>query len=241
MEKTFNLFRDLIDGKTVFEKLEKIWENYYADTIGEDCFSALMQRELRRDSVIFMSINPSLRVNDLAQAIKGYAPIGETDKEIYFIDCTKEIEDHSGDPHFEKFFIIGEKAKLENWSTMDLLYIRDTMQHRVEDIANTESGEQFIVDQMQLSFDILHEIKPKVVVVSNNGVVKLIDRYRDNLNLKLELPHESNGNIYRINGIPFITLQSKYLGSSRWWNRDLKEGGLRLDSLVNEIQRVLSH
>ncbi len=112
------------------------------------------------------------------------------------------------------------------------------MQHRVEDIAKTESGEQFIVDQMKLSFDILEELKPKVVVVSNNGVVKLIDLYKDKLKLKLDLPNESNGFIYGINGIPFITLQSKYLGSSKWWNRDLKEGGNRLELLVSEIKRI---
>lgn len=236
MDKTFNLFRDLIAGKTVFEKLEKIWKNYYADNVGENCYSALMQRELRKDSVIFMSINPSLRVKDLANAKIGYAPVAETD--TYFIDCKNEDSVHAKDMHFKKFFMIGKKASLESWSTMDILYIRDTMQHRVEDIAKTESGEQFIVDQMKLSFDILEVLKPKVVVVSNNGVVKLIDLYKDKLKLKLDLPNESNGFIYRINGIPFITLQSKYLGSSKWWNRDIKEGGIRLELLVSEIKRI---
>lgn len=236
MESTYKLFEKKIFGKsTAIERLENIWRNYYSKSMGEDCYSSLIQRELRTNVIVFMSINPSLRKKDISFANKGYKPTPENGS--YFIDSSIKLDK---DMHFTKFFEIGEKVGQSHWTSMDLLYIRDTNQQNVEEIVNTELGEMFILDQMKLTFDILSEIKPKVVVVSNKGVVRLINRFGTKLELELDYPNESNGFIYRINGIPFITLESQYLGSQQWCNRDKNEGNKRLSKLISEIKRVLA-
>ncbi len=237
MEPTYKLFeKKIFEKSTAIERLENIWRNYYIKSIGEDCYSSLIQKELKTNVIVFMSINPSLRKKDISFAKKGYKPTPENDS--YFIDSSIKLD--TEDIHFTKFFEIGEKVEQPHWTTMDLLYIRDTNQKNVEEIVNTELGERFILDQMKLTFDILNEIKPKVVVVSNKGVVRLINRFGNKLELELDYPNESNGFIYRINGTPFITLESQYLGSQKWYNKDKKEGNKKLNKLISEIKRVMA-
>lgn len=237
MDSNYKLFNANILGiSTAIERLESIWKNYYSRSIGENCYSSLIQRELKTNAIVFISINPSLRKNDVSSAKKGFKPILEQDS--YFIDSNFKLEN---DKHFTKFYEIGKMLEQSHWNVMDLLYIRNTIQEDVEEIVNTELGEIFILDQMKLTFDILKEIQPKVVVVSNKGVVRLINRFGVKIKLEFDYPKESNGFIYRINGIPFITLESQYLGSQRWCNRDKKEGNKRLNKLVSEIKRVLAH
>ena len=179
-----------------------------------------------------MSINPSLRPKDIPCAQKGYKPNKDYN---FFIDSNYEPEN---DIHYAKFYEIGRKLNSPHWTALDLLYIRNSNQTEVEEIIKTELGENFIVEQMRLTFDILFDINPKIVIVSNNGAVKLINSFAKKIGLTVELPSELNGFIYKINNIPFITLESKYLGSQRWCNRDKKEDNKRFNKLISEIERI---
>jgi hypothetical protein len=237
MGSNYKLFVEKISGtSSAIERLESIWRSYYSKSIRENCHSPLIPREIKTNTIVFMSINPSLRKKDVFSAKKGYKPIPENDS--YFIDSCIKLDKE--DIHFTKFFEIGERIGQSQWTVMDLLYLRETNQQNVEKIINTELGEIFILDQMKLTFDILKEIQPKAVVVSNKGVVRLINQYSSRIKLDLDYPNESNGFIYRINGIPFVTLESQYLGSQQWCNRDKKDGNKRLNILISEIKRVLA-
>jgi hypothetical protein len=71
--------------------------------------------------------------------------------------------------------------------------------------------------------------------VSNALTVRLINDFLNELSLSQELPSEENKWIYRINEIPFITNESRYLGS-----RYLVHKQDRQQKLINEIKRVLN-
>jgi len=206
-------------------KLEKIWSEYY--TNDPNPVSALYQEKVLLNSVTYLSLNPSLRPGTLKEDEKGYSP-----KYHYpLIDWTLPKAEYK---FFQKFYNIGEEIK--PWTFLDLLYIRESVQKKIKSKIKsiTDSEKSFLINQMRLTFDILEKIQPKVVVVSNSLTVRLIHDFLNELSLSQELPSEENKWVYRINGIPFITNESRYLGSRyHVHNKD------RQQNLINEIKRVI--
>jgi len=218
---------NLKDQLHVDEKLEKIWMEYYNEEPNPR--RAVFQREILKNSITFLSLNPSFNQKKNKEESKGYSPI-----EPYpLIDWNASTPVN---PFYKKFYNLGEVIK--PWTAIELLYIRETEQKQLESkFASkyaTEKDKVFVINQMKLTFEILREINPKIVVVSNALAVKLIDKYLTELNLKQEFPNEENGWIYRINGIPFITLESRFLGS-----RIHSVNIVRRKNLAEEIMRVL--
>lgn len=228
----FKPFQEYLNnGTTVPERLTEIWKNFYGNHDISKVISPLMQNRIKTEVIIFLSINPSLPPKDIKNAKTGFEPVQENLS--YFIDSTYQKENEI--PHFKKFYAVGKDF---NWSAMELLYIRDSNQKTVEEIAKTNYGEIFISEQIKLTFDILNKINPIMVVVANAGTERLINNFANKLEFNRDFPCIENSFIYKINNIPFITIQSRYLGSPKWWNRDIKEEGKRLNNLLFEIDRV---
>jgi hypothetical protein len=208
-------------------KLEKIWSDYYMDD--PNPISALYQEEVLLNSVTYLSLNPSLHPKDFKDAKRGYSPT-----EPYpLIDWTLTKAEYR---FYQKFYNLG--IEVGPWTFLDLLYIRESIQEKLNSKFKREeikdSDKRFLISQMRLTFDILEIIQPKVVVVSNALTVRLIHNFLNELSLSQELPTEENNWIYRINGIPFITNESRYLGS-----RYLVHNKDRQQNLINEIERVI--
>lgn len=227
MEK-INLKNDL----NVDLKLEKIWSVRYKEK--DKIIAPLYQIEILKNEVTFLSINPSLPPNGRVDATKGFYP----HPPYAMIDYKREKKEIY--PFFRKFYEIGE-ALNQPWTMLDLLYERESTQVELEIKYNPKSINEcdkfFLLNQIKLTFEILENVKPKVVVISNAGSDKLIHQNLKNLNIIQELPCEENGFIYKLNGIPFISNESKFLGSPQHFNRSKKDG--RLEKLVNEIKRVI--
>lgn len=227
MEK-INLKNDL----KVDIKLEKIWSEKYKEN--EEIIAPLYQIEVLKNEVTFLSINPSLTHKERIDATKGYYP----HPPYPIIDCKKDKKEIY--PFFRKFYEIGE-ALNQHWTMLDLLYERESVQAALEikyDPKNrTESDKNFLLNQIKLTFEILENIKPKVVVISNAGTDKFIHFNLKDLKIVQELPCEENGFIYKLNGIAFVSNESRFLGSPQHFNRSKKDG--RFEKLVNEIKRVL--
>jgi hypothetical protein len=219
---------NLRDNLNIDNELKQIWSSYYDE--GDNPISPLYQRELRKNTITFLSLNPSLHPKDKMIAKKGFDP------EIPYplIDSKKSKADY---PFFQKFYDLGKDFK--SWTILDLLYERESNQREIENRfakKNLKIKEKdFLVNQMKLTFTVLKELKPSLVVVTNAATDKFIHQHLKELNLKQDLPSESNNFVYRLDEIPFIIKESKYLGS-RFLERKVE----RREKLLKEIERVLS-
>jgi len=225
---------NLKDNLKVDERLNKIWSNRYKNNV--EIISPLFQEEILTNEITFLSVNPSLPPNGRVDATRGFYP----HPPYPIIDCNKNKEEKIY-PFFRKFYEIGELLN-KSWTMLDLLYERESTQAELENKYNpktiTEIDKIFLQSQIKLTFEILEAIKPKVVVISNAGTDKFIHNNLIDLKIIQELPCEDNGYIYKLNGIPFISIESRFLGSAQHFNRSKKDG--RLEKLVKEIERVVN-
>lgn len=223
-----NLKNDL----KVDEKLTEIWSKRYKEDT--EILSALFQEEILSNEITFLSLNPSLLPNDRISAKTGFYPAVP----YSLIDSNLPKAEYR---FFQKFYEIG-KILEEGWTMLDLLYERESTQEELEKKYNsktiTEVDKIFLQSQIKLTFEILEEIKPKVVVVSNAGTDRFIHNNLIDLKIKQELPSEENGFIYKLNNIPFISNESRFLGSRQHFISSKKDG--RLEKLVDEIKRVVN-
>jgi hypothetical protein len=219
---------NLIEKIGMDKKLETIWSEYYKND--QNPISAVFQKEILKNAVTYLSLNPSLTPHARKTAKRGFYP------EIPYplIDWTSLKAEYK---FFQKFYDLGKE--INPWTVIDLLYIRESTQGELKIKFDSKSiidhEKEFLISQIRLSFEILQELNPKVVVVANALTDKLIHKYFHDLDLKQEFPSEINGWVYKINGIPFITNESRFLGS--------RIHGLnihRRESLVKEIRRILT-
>ena len=223
-----SLTLSLIEEFGIDKKLETIWSEYYQED--QNPISAVFQKEVMKNVVTYLSLNPSLSPKSRKTAKRGYYP------EIPYplIDWSSSKADYK---FFQKFYDLGKE--INPWTVIDLLYIRESTQDELKiKFASKliiDHDKEFLISQIKLSFEMLQELNPKVVVVANALTDRLIHKYFHDLDLKQEFPSELNGWVYKINGIPFITNESRFLGS--------RIHGLnihRRESLVKEIKRVLT-
>ncbi len=203
------------------EKLRIIWDN---NKCGIE-ISPVYQAQVRKNTVTFLSLNPSLLPSE-----KGKASLGNNIHPPFpMIDCMKE----SPNPFYNKFYEINKKIINEQWTVIDLLYIRDSNQKKIEEIYNTENGKYFINAQVQLTLDIIKKIQPKLVIVSNRFVETILLEFEEfKANAKVD-----NDNIYRYEGIPFIMRESGFIGS-RYWQTEKYNN--KREKMYGEINRVIT-
>ena len=206
--------------------LKNIWKNYYQDS-NEPPFSPLYQEKVRKNAVTFLSLNPSL-INP-EEAKKGYEP----DIPYPMIDCCKQKADYR---FFQKFYDLGKNLK--SWTFLDLLYERESEQDnllkRYKKDEMQQKDKDFLFGQIKLTFKIIEQLNPRLVIICSKAARYLIEDNIRALGLNQELPTKENNNIYRINGIPFITNESQFLGS-----RILSTKVDRREKLLTEIGRVM--
>lgn len=232
-----NTEKDLINLSSelqIDKELEKIWFNRYDDN--KEIVAPLFPEELYTNSITYLSLNPSLLPKNKESAKRGNNP----NLKYPLVDW--RIEEGKGYPFFQKFYDLGKEEKeFEPWTIMDLLYERVTNQNILKDkykkrtILNEDKT--FLLNQIRLTFKILKFINPKVVVVSNAFAHTLIHQNLSELNITQEIPSEENNYIYRLNGMPFITNESKFLGGYPRYKEKYTE---RRKKLPEEIKRVLN-
>lgn len=219
---------DLIKELNIDKDLELIWSKRYDN---ENIIAGIFSNELYTNAITFLSLNPSLLPRDIATAKRGFYP--STPYPI--VDWQRENAEYK---FFKKFYSLGEK--LGPWTVLDLLYERDsdqsTLERKYKKQTILEQDKDFLLGQIKLTFKILNAIKPKLVVVSNSFANNLIHDNMNDLKLDQELPSNENNFIYKIDNIPFITNESKFLGS-----RYLEKKSDRLNILTSEIERILKY
>jgi len=206
-------------------KLEKIWSNYYGYN---NPIAPMFPESVVKNEVLFLSLNPSLPpfVKDIE---KGFTQ----NKPWRLLNSRITYEENESVPHFKKFFQIQNEIN-ENWSFLDLLYIRKSKQLDIENSYKIQNDRNFILEQAKLTLDLITEINPKLVIVANSFTEKILhDKNQTIFNFDASLDKDF---VYRYNNIPFITRESKFLGSRFW---DSAKNKNRYDNMIKEIQRVL--
>lgn len=125
--------------------------------------------------LLFVGINPSYP-NGAKPECYGY-PIEDT---------LKKKKDGGYRRHYAVFeMLAGGKPSVKKWAYMDLFYFRETRQAVICDIMREDGGIEFICDQLKLSYEIIQDISPKVIVVCNKGVHDFFGKNRtaDNKNI----------------------------------------------------------
>ena len=136
-----------------YEKIQEIFQiNSKSAFVNElknrgFCFS-----EFQKKKLLFVGINPS------------YLKDSVNDSHSYSVnDAVNNYKKHYG-----KFQDLVNKTKYENdWTYIDLFFFRETDQNKVYDIIDTDVD--FIIQQLNITHEIINEINPEIVVVCNSG------------------------------------------------------------------------
>lgn len=156
--------------KLIEEPINKIWAKYE----GLSSVSPLSVSEVPENGIIFIGINPSLGEDDRLKLEQ------VEDKKIEFYPSSAD-EIEKPRPYFKKFIKVHEEVGLP-WGHIDLLYIRETQQSKINDMIKDENSIHFIYEQTRVTRNVIDEIiekaNPKVFVVNNTLARGLLGRYK---------------------------------------------------------------
>ena len=138
------------------ERILKIWEEIPDNLINgfEYRKFPIAPKYAKKNSLLFIGINPSFRNG---------AEILETEKPIGFYEFNTSIE-NKDIPYFEKFKDIASYCKTD-WTHLDLFFIRESKQKLIDNL--TFDNIPFLSKQLDISFEIIENAQPKLIVVSN--------------------------------------------------------------------------
>lgn len=135
-----------MNKEEIVEALDKIWnnENY------KDFYDyKYLVPELRIGSdLLFIGINPSFSEADLA-------------KDSYQLD-----EDGNKLQYFKKMEEIATYCK-SSWTHLDLFFFRKTDQKHINHILGQKYGPEFLMEQLNVSNQLIIDAHPKIIIVSN--------------------------------------------------------------------------
>ncbi len=183
-------------NEQISKRLDEVFSQYensqFRDIVNRRWVFCNNEKKTDAD-LLFVGINPSyiegkvyVPIYNIEDAVKGY--------KRYYGVFKNLAEDVSN-----------------NWAYMDLFYFRETEQKKIDEIMSQEKGVAFICNQLQLSFDILQVIAPKVIVVCNKRIHDFWGKNRttDNRNVWMgfKFKDTENGDVKTIIGVDsdFIT------------------------------------
>lgn len=112
------------------------------------------QDNIKKNAILFIGINPSYPAN---------SNFGNPTNYYNLIQKGNEYK-----RYFSRFEDISEKVNIE-WTHIDLFYFQNTGQKLVNHYLDRKNvrGREFLRSQLAITKDIIRNLKPKVVVVSN--------------------------------------------------------------------------
>ncbi|MDY0144351.1 MAG: hypothetical protein RBR97_20915 [Bacteroidales bacterium] len=110
---------------------------------------------VKKGGILFIGINPSYTIKD------GTLP--KETVEFYSDPSLNQIDIQ----YFAKFKEIADYCNSYVWSHLDLLFIRETDQNVIKGLTNHKQGIDFINAQLIISFEIINNVQPDIIVVTN--------------------------------------------------------------------------
>lgn len=117
--------------------------------------SPILPKAINKEAILFIGINPAFSKSRKDEIIN---------REIEFYPIiSEEIKDIT---YFEKFKDIAKYCNNAVWSHLDLFFLRETNQELIEKLSYDHVD--FLQAQLDISFDIINQAVPKIIVVSNS-------------------------------------------------------------------------
>jgi len=147
-------------------RILKIWEDYKdIDILKEEEYRKipLLPRTLKQNDILFIGINPSYVENRVNKEVEeefkrngiGFYNMMRAEDPNY-----EETEIQ----YFKKFNTIAKYCGKE-YEHIDLLFLRETNQNIIEILTYTNVS--FLEKQLEISFELIEKINPKIIVVTN--------------------------------------------------------------------------
>jgi len=151
------------------ESVLRIWNEYKnIDFLKNPRFPyrkyPLLPKTINENSVLFVGMNPSFNDSDVL----------ENEKPIHFYHNLDESEKDI--QYFEKIKDIARYCNNEKWSHLDMLFIRETKQKSIEELCKNEM--EFINKQINISFEIIERVRPKIIIVINSFVSEFFGKMK---------------------------------------------------------------
>lgn len=149
-----------MEAKEKFEQnLGKLFKSFRAEEkLNEIVSRGFVYAESEKNKkILFVGINPSYSTKD-CPACFSYIP-------------KYDSNDPNRHAHFKKYSDLAKAANLkeDEWTSIDLLFVRETNQRKVLDFIKYAEGLDFICEQLRLTMSVLEELEPELIVVCNKG------------------------------------------------------------------------
>lgn len=179
-ENIFSILYMHLDSH-VSTRLSSIWQASH--------YKAFTQRQpmaplfIKPNSLLFLGINPSYTAEhdpkEVTNQLIFYNLHGEEKLHTHFKalqDFTAQVNEHNTLP--------------VEWTHLDMLYMRETDQAQVNTVAYSEAGASFVMEQVEVTGNLLKQAKPRVLVVANRMAAVLLGHHKE-LNKKTQrIEHE---------------------------------------------------
>lgn len=144
---------EYLDIQTTFgDEIATIFEQPQFQTIPQVQYGFQSVKSIEKNGLLFVGLNPS-RLKD--NRLHGDA--------VFY---TLQQKDNSYRRFWKPIEELATKMEL-NWSHIDLLYLRETQQKTVEQIAKNPLTRPFIEQQLAVTKKIIAAAQPKIIVVGN--------------------------------------------------------------------------
>ncbi|HPN30757.1 MAG TPA: hypothetical protein PKY81_07355 [bacterium] len=237
-------------------KICKIWEDFFEyrkSSINQNILKRtplLYSRIHFKECILFIGLNPSFSVSGfnsilnnnkleaIAKLIKkegletlfNFTKLDDYKEYLLQIeDCARYQKNHR---YFTRFNVLTEYLSSSinsynfKWEHIDLLYIRETNQKKIQEIISESKNNKFIYEQIELTLKILYDINPKIIVITSALVPQLL------FDIKILSKFDHN------NGCWFIDKYPVFVTSMLSGQRALDNGSFEL--LKWNIKRILT-
>ena len=127
---------------------------------GEIADRGYVYSETENKKVLFVGINPSFLEND-------------KENKDYSYNANSAVNDYA--KHYKPFADLAKDADCENdWTYIDLLYLRETDQKKIDSLLKEPDGINFIIGQLNITFQLIEHLNPQIIVVCNSVAQKFM-------------------------------------------------------------------
>lgn len=186
-----------MENEIINKKILNIWEKHPKY---RGINSPLLYPKFKNNCILFIGCNPAMhkkrdetarieaKLNDLKYLIYNELKKDKKNK----IDSIIKHENAAkiNNPYFKKFKAISKEINLD-WQDIDLFYYRITSQNDLQKVIGFKEDKigniyfnEFGEDQLKLLLYILSAINPKVIVVANSFVSKIINNRFEEMMVK---------------------------------------------------------
>lgn len=180
-----------MQNSKINNKIIKLWNKHFANN--SEVYAPLFYDKFKKDSILFVGMNPSFSANGFKSILKNteYSSINPSlffkwnkiSSDLNLInDCIK-IENYAQTKYslyFGRPIEISKKLGID-WQHIDLFLYKETSQKDfVKRILNGKNLNQFALDQISLFEEIIIEINPKCIVVTNAFASELLREHIKN-------------------------------------------------------------